>query len=324
MPAQERNEWQEAEEDEEADLEYGSEAAGQQEDSRASAHRAKRRKLIKDSEGEEEENAGDSDGDGSNGDHGGLDGTAPAGILQRETAASTTRQTPKVLTPAALKSSMAASKKTGVVYLSRVPPFMKPQKVKQLLSRFGTVGRVFLQPEDPASYARRKRFGGNKKRNFEDGWVEFADKKVAKLVVETLNATTIGGKKGNYYHDDVWNMKYLKGFKWHHLTEQIANENAERAARLRTDISRTNRENKLFVRNVERAKMLENIEAKRKGKRDKESDGPGGGAGAVHTDEPQQRSDFKRHFRQNEVRKKGGDGGDKQSEEVQRVLSKIF
>jgi ESF2/ABP1 family protein len=72
---------------------------------------------------------------------------------------------------------------------------MKPQKVKQLLSRFGIVGRVFLQPEDPGSYARRKRFGGNKKRSFEDGWVEFMDKKAAKLVVETLNATTIGGSK---------------------------------------------------------------------------------------------------------------------------------
>jgi ESF2/ABP1 family protein len=138
---------------------------------------------------------------------------------------------------------------------------------------------------------------------------------------------TIGGKKGNYYHDDVWNMKYLKGFKWHHLTEQIANENAERAARLRADISRTNRENKLFVRNVERAKMLENIDAKRKSKGDRESgkaDGVGDGARAAQTDQPQQRSGFKSQFRQNEVRMKGGDGGVEQSEEVKRVLSKIF
>ena len=141
---------------------------------------------------------------------------------------------------------------------------------------------------------------------------------------------TIGGKKGNYYHDDVWNMKYLKGFKWHHLTEQIANENAERAARLRADISQTNRENKLFVRNVERAKMLENMDAKRKSKGDRESrkadgaDGIGDGARAAQRDQPQQRSGFKRHFRQNEVRKKGGDSEVKQSEEVKRVLSKIF
>jgi ESF2/ABP1 family protein len=138
---------------------------------------------------------------------------------------------------------------------------------------------------------------------------------------------TIGGRKGNYYHDDVWNMKYLKGFKWHHLTEQIANENAERAARLRADISRTTRENKLFVRNVERAKMLESMDAKRKSKGAREGEKMGeadDGSGADRADDLQPRSGFKRYFRQNEVRKKGGEAGVEQSEEVRRVLSKIF
>jgi len=98
---------------------------------------------------------------------------------------------------------------------------MKPFKVKHLLSQFGAINRIFLSPESPKSYALRKRFGGNKKRNFEEGWVEFLDKKIAKLVAETLNANPIGGKKGSYYYDDVWNIKYLPKFKWHHLTEQI-------------------------------------------------------------------------------------------------------
>ena len=35
----------------------------------------------------------------------------------------------------------------GIVYLSRVPPFMKPHKVKHLLSLYGSVGRVYLKPE---------------------------------------------------------------------------------------------------------------------------------------------------------------------------------
>ena len=35
----------------------------------------------------------------------------------------------------------------GIVYLSRIPPFMKPVKIRQLLSEYGEVGRVFLQPE---------------------------------------------------------------------------------------------------------------------------------------------------------------------------------
>jgi len=40
--------------------------------------------------------------------------------------------------------------KTGVVYLSRVPPYMKAQKIRQLLSKYGEIGRIYLTPEDPA------------------------------------------------------------------------------------------------------------------------------------------------------------------------------
>jgi len=30
-----------------------------------------------------------------------------------------------------------------------------------------------------------------------------------------------GGKKRNFYHDDIWTLKYLPKFKWHHLTESV-------------------------------------------------------------------------------------------------------
>ena len=35
----------------------------------------------------------------------------------------------------------------GVVYLSRIPPFMRPRKIRHLLSKYGTIGRIYLQPE---------------------------------------------------------------------------------------------------------------------------------------------------------------------------------
>jgi ESF2/ABP1 family protein len=127
----------------------------------------------------------------------------------------------KPLTKEELAASKAATAKTGVVYLSRIPPFMKPQKVRDLLARFGTIGRVFLTPENSKTHTKRVRFGGNKKRNFVEGWVEFSNKKDAKLCAETLNTNNIGGKKGSYYYDDVWNIKYLPKFKWHHLQAQI-------------------------------------------------------------------------------------------------------
>jgi hypothetical protein len=30
-----------------------------------------------------------------------------------------------------------------------------------------------------------------------------------------------GGRKRSYYAYDLWNIKYLPKFKWHHLTERI-------------------------------------------------------------------------------------------------------
>ena len=36
----------------------------------------------------------------------------------------------------------------------------------------------------------------------------------------SLNNTPFGEKKRNYFHDDLWNIKYLPKFKWSHLQEK--------------------------------------------------------------------------------------------------------
>ncbi|OCK79340.1 hypothetical protein K432DRAFT_383141 [Lepidopterella palustris CBS 459.81] len=229
------------------------------------------------------------------------------------------------LTQKQFLASQKAARRTGVIYISRVPPFMKPQTVKNLLSPHGAIGRIFLSPEDSAAHTRRVKAGGNKKRSFTDGWVEFLDKKNAKLVAETLNSRIIGGKKSGWYHDDVWNIKYLKGFKWYHLTEQIANENAERAARLRAEIAQTTKENKMFLENIERAKMLEGMESKQR----KKGLDAGKGQSALVMEEANAGTggkELRRQFRQNKVkqRKDKDQGSTERPVEVQRVLSKIF
>lgn len=91
---------------------------------------------------------------------------------------------------------------------------MKPQKLRSLLEPYGTINRIFLSPEDPTAHSRRVKNGGNKKRSFTDGWVEFVKKKDAKAAVDLLRGQVIGGKKGSYYRDDLWSLSYLKGFKW--------------------------------------------------------------------------------------------------------------
>jgi ESF2/ABP1 family protein len=219
-----------------------------------------------------------------------------------------------------LVATEAAIKKSGVVYLSRIPPFMKPIKLRSLLQPYGTINRIFLAPEDPAAHARRVRAGGNKKRSFTEGWVEFTRKRDAKAAAELLNGRTIGGKKGTYYRDDIWNLLYLKGFKWHNLTEQIASENAERTSRMRAEISKTTKENKEFVKNVERSKMLDGMEAKAKAKKKRGHDDDGDGAASERPVKER-----KRTFTQVAQVKKGQVAEHQQpAEQVSRVLSKIF
>ncbi|CEP61071.1 RNA-binding ATPase activator ESF2 LALA0_S02e06084g [Lachancea lanzarotensis] len=171
-----------------------------------------------------------------------------------------------------LRTSQKSNHKTGVVYLSKIPPYMKPAKMRQLLSRFGKLDRLFLKREDDQKYKMRIKGGGNKKAMFEEGWAEYVRKKDAKLCAGTLNGNIIGGKKGNFYHDDVMNVKYLSGFKWADLTEQVARENDVRQAKLQLEVSQANKLNSEFIRNVERSKMLQNIRASKKRSAPEEAD----------------------------------------------------
>lgn len=63
--------------------------------------------------------------------------------------------------------------------------------------------------------------GGNKKVMFVEGWVEFLDKGDAKAAAATLHNTPMGGNKRGFYGSDLWAIKYLHKFKWHHLTEKV-------------------------------------------------------------------------------------------------------
>ncbi|KAL6706514.1 RNA-binding ATPase activator esf2 [Coniothyrium glycines] len=227
----------------------------------------------------------------------------------------------------ALPLSEPKKDKSGVIYLSRVPPFMKPTVLRSLLTPYGSVGRIFLTPEPSTSRTQRLRNGGTRRKLFLDGWVEFHKKKDAKFVAESLNAQTMGGKKRGRWHDEVWNIKYLSGVKWSHLVEQIQNENAERAARLRFEISQGKKENKAFLENVERGKMMSGIEATRK-KRGEDMDGDDMNQAAavrpesMDAEKPRRRKgklEFVQHTATSKTLKKPEPGQD-----VQRVLSSMI
>jgi len=126
--------------------------------------------------------------------------------------------------------------KRGIIYVSRIPPGMTAPKVRHIFSQFGEVGRIYLQPKDKdLTGAKRKRAS-----HFSEGWIEFLSKRVARTAAEMLNAQPIGALGGsapssrrsqgnrvtNRWKDDVWTMKYLKGFRWPMLMEQMCTSRA--------------------------------------------------------------------------------------------------
>ena len=53
------------------------------------------------------------------------------------------------------------ARRRGIVYISRIPPHMKPGKLRQLLEPHGELGRLYCAPEDPRLRRMRKQKGGN-------------------------------------------------------------------------------------------------------------------------------------------------------------------
>eukprot|EP00088_Acartia_fossae_P059331 TRINITY_DN7026_c0_g1_i7.p1 TRINITY_DN7026_c0_g1~~TRINITY_DN7026_c0_g1_i7.p1 ORF type:complete len:346 (-),score=112.29 TRINITY_DN7026_c0_g1_i7:116-1153(-) len=134
-------------------------------------------------------------------------------------------------------------RKPGIIYLSSVPEGMNVSQTTSFFAQFGRVGRVFLQPDKKLGY-----------RQFTEGWIEFLSKKVAKRVAEQINNTPVGGKRRHKSYYTLWNIKYLPRFKWVHLTERLAYEQAVKQQRMRTEISQVKREAEHFKESVKQQK----------------------------------------------------------------------
>eukprot|EP00127_Corallochytrium_limacisporum_P005132 Clim_evm38s199 gene=Clim_evmTU38s199 len=199
----------------------------------------------------------------------------------------------KTMTKDDLMAKKEAVENTGVIYLSTIPPFMKIIKLRHLLSEFGDIGRIYLVEEDEKIRKKRMKMGGNRKKKYVEGWVEFLDKKQAKKTALALNNQIIGGKKSNFYHDDIWNMKYLPKFKWHHLTDALREQRIKEEQSMqsaRRDIKKTTEQ---FLEDIDRSKMIADIEKRKRSKR----------ASAEEQDTEQDRKRMKRTFTQKAVRR---------------------
>ncbi|XP_057333417.1 activator of basal transcription 1-like [Microplitis mediator] len=161
--------------------------------------------------------------------------------------------------------------KRGIIYISQIPKYMNCAILREMLSVYGKIDRVYLQLANSEKPTKSKvieikqtKKNKNKRapRMFSEGWVEFESKKIAKFVAEKLNKQPIATRKGSRFYDILWNIKYLSRFKWIHLSERLAYEKAVHKQRLRTEISQAKRESTFFAYNLDRSKKLKLKEQK--------------------------------------------------------------
>ena len=140
---------------------------------------------------------------------------------------------------------------------------MRWEKIIHLLRKYGDINRSHLVEEDPSITRYRKKHGGKGRPKFVEGWVEFVNKEDAKTAVSLLNGNIVGGKKSGYFHDCIWNMKYLKGFKWPQLMEMLAYEKRIRSEKLRAEFSASKKEDERYLENVQKSVVKEKIQKKK-------------------------------------------------------------
>lgn len=57
----------------------------------------------------------------------------------------------------------------------------------------------------------------------------------------------IDNKKGNFYAEDLWCMKYLPKFKWENLTEKLAYDARIRKEKLQVEIKKENKKKDYYL-----------------------------------------------------------------------------
>ncbi|ETO08758.1 hypothetical protein RFI_28629 [Reticulomyxa filosa] len=93
---------------------------------------------------------------------------------------------------------------------------------------------------------------------FAEAWVEFEDKKMAKLVARILNGTKVPQKYLNnrMAKGHMWNMKYLKGFKWHHLLEHKEQMRILERKKFEKAISEAHKQANYFKQQIKKSQEL--------------------------------------------------------------------
>lgn len=138
--------------------------------------------------------------------------------------------------------------KTGLVYISHIPPHMKSSKLRYILNQYGNVKRMYLRKEPDWKYHKRLERGDRKGRLFEEGWAEFEYKVHAKKAEEGLNGKPIG-LKGRWQYD-IMTLKYLHGFKWNDLEKALEEKRKQRTENVSDEKTKAKEAAKKFLKHT--------------------------------------------------------------------------
>jgi ESF2/ABP1 family protein len=158
-------------------------------------------------------------------------------------------------------------RRSGVLYMSRVPIGMKIIDIRKLLNDYG-IQRCYFIPFKK----KLQNIDGKRVQAYKEGWIEFEDKIYAKLAEYQLNGKPIGGNKKCIYRDELWNLKYLHKFKWNDLVESMTLEKKIQKKKLKIEIEKSKRENDFIIKNYEKSKKYLNKKREEEENKDKDKD----------------------------------------------------
>uniref|UniRef100_A0AC34FLA6 Activator of basal transcription 1 n=1 Tax=Panagrolaimus sp. ES5 TaxID=591445 RepID=A0AC34FLA6_9BILA len=146
-------------------------------------------------------------------------------------------------------------RRSGVVYFPTIPPGFTVSRMREDLSKLAEIKRIYLKQN-------RKARKGPSGTRYVEGWVEFASKRKAKMVAEMLCGNMVLGKRTSLAYDSIWTCKYLHGFKWVHLMEQLVYEQRVEDQRLRAELRNVKKQAEFFADQVEKGSRIKRLEEK--------------------------------------------------------------
>jgi len=155
----------------------------------------------------------------------------------------------------------------GIVKVLAIPPFTTPAKIRDLLGRYGSISRLYLQPEDSFQTVSRAIDTGTRRcKRYTHGWVEFSDIEDARATVIALDgrpmSTGMRQEKRGRMACYTWRLQMCEGMTWTDVNKDKAMRNRARDAIIKHDVAEASRMNKKYLELLDLKKKLDGMARK--------------------------------------------------------------